>query len=244
MIVKASGRETFTVIANTALRDARLSYRARGVLAYLLSHREDWEVRIAQVTSQGKEGRTAIETALKELKRFGYYKQVTHHGTGGRFESATTVYEIPVPVEPPTASLSSEDPETGSPVSETQAVRSTYEEEPTKNELLKNESSEELQGEELQGEVDERDIKRSETELLKVLSEHGGFDDVVWYLSNPSLHKSRVNSSWMFLGLLESALVTVGYPRPSTPEEQAELFNVKQRIINRDLTLSEALAAA
>ncbi|MDF2712231.1 MAG: hypothetical protein K0R62_7883 [Nonomuraea muscovyensis] len=78
--------DNFALIANGALRKSTLSFRARGLMAYLLSLPPGWKTSIRQLAEQGTEGRDAIATALNELIEAGY---VTRTGVrkGGRFES-------------------------------------------------------------------------------------------------------------------------------------------------------------
>ena len=64
----------FTMIPNDTLRDERLSFKARGLLALVLSNRDDWEITAGTLGEKGKEGRDAIRGALNELKELGYAK--------------------------------------------------------------------------------------------------------------------------------------------------------------------------
>jgi hypothetical protein len=59
-------------IARHVLQDERLSYRARGVLASIMSRPDGWRTSAEQLAKQGKEGREAIRAALKELETVGY----------------------------------------------------------------------------------------------------------------------------------------------------------------------------
>jgi len=54
------------------LRDVRLSYKARGLLAELLSHAIGFVVSIDRIARSGRDGRDAIASAIKELESFGY----------------------------------------------------------------------------------------------------------------------------------------------------------------------------
>ncbi|MFH8405337.1 hypothetical protein ACH4FX_11275 [Streptomyces sp. NPDC018019] len=83
----------FTVLPNSTLNDERLSFRARGILAWLISKPDNWQVRITAIAAAGKEGREAVAEAVRELKRFGYYRVVTERGPGGRFVRFTEVYD-------------------------------------------------------------------------------------------------------------------------------------------------------
>lgn len=69
-------RDHFTVIQNTVLRDSRLSFRARGILCVLFSHRDGFYVT-AQTLTDGSpsEGRDAIRTALTEIEDVGYLRR-------------------------------------------------------------------------------------------------------------------------------------------------------------------------
>lgn len=76
----------FTQLPNDWLRDDRLSYRARGLLASIMSHEHGWEVTTEALVKGGSEGRDAILKALKELEDAGYLKRVQSR-SGGRFSS-------------------------------------------------------------------------------------------------------------------------------------------------------------
>lgn len=80
----------FTQLPNTWLRDESLSFRARGVLALLMSHENGWHVTLKALASASpNEGIDALRTAVNELERFGYLKRVTLKGRYGKFEGTT-----------------------------------------------------------------------------------------------------------------------------------------------------------
>ena len=63
----------FAQIANAALRDNRLSFAARGILAHVLSHSGVWDAgRDYLVSESPTEGQKAVQRALNELTRYGY----------------------------------------------------------------------------------------------------------------------------------------------------------------------------
>lgn len=71
-IVKREKSKNYTTISNVFLRDKALSIKAKGLLAVIMSLPEDWEFTINGICSVLKEGRTAIYSAIQELKDCGY----------------------------------------------------------------------------------------------------------------------------------------------------------------------------
>jgi len=64
--------ERFVQIRQSMLRDPLLSARAKGVLCYLKSHLDGYELSKEAVLRSFTEGRDALQQALKELKTHGY----------------------------------------------------------------------------------------------------------------------------------------------------------------------------
>lgn len=86
----ATGTDGF-MLRYAAMQDSALSYRARGVLAAVLSHSATWRVDAEWLASQGKEGRQAILPALRELQARGYLSRTRIRDPRGRLR---TVWEI------------------------------------------------------------------------------------------------------------------------------------------------------
>lgn len=62
----------YTQLPNRWVRDGRLTLKARGLLAQLLSHRAGWRVNVAALVEANPEGRDAIRGAIVELETHGY----------------------------------------------------------------------------------------------------------------------------------------------------------------------------
>jgi hypothetical protein len=87
--------EKYTQVPNGWLRDKRLSRRARGLLAELLSHRPGWRVTVESLVNSGPEGRDAIRTALHELQEHGYLTVVVRQSAGGKLDGHDYVLTDP-----------------------------------------------------------------------------------------------------------------------------------------------------
>lgn len=78
-------QDDFAIISNAAMRDARLSIRARGLLAILSTHADGFEVSVRGLQTPA-ERRDAVLTAVRELEGLGYLvRDPDRRGPGGRF---------------------------------------------------------------------------------------------------------------------------------------------------------------
>jgi DNA-binding MarR family transcriptional regulator len=93
MIVKGKHKAEFFQMNNTPVQDPGLSWAAKGLLAYLLSLPEVWDVHLRDLFCRSASSRVATETALKELIGAGYVKKI--QGENKRRDTKYTVYEDP-----------------------------------------------------------------------------------------------------------------------------------------------------
>lgn len=78
----------FTQIPNTWLRDERLSLRAKGLLAQLLTHSEGWSVTMRSLAGLNGCGRDAVRSAVRELEEAGYLTRRQDRAETGEFAEA------------------------------------------------------------------------------------------------------------------------------------------------------------
>ena len=97
---KGSGRPYFTMTLGAA-QDDRLSFEARGLLCYLLSKPDDWEVKIDDLKRAGNCGRDRIYRILEELLAAGYLERIQERDEQGRWQPGVyLVHEVSIlPVE-------------------------------------------------------------------------------------------------------------------------------------------------
>lgn len=66
-VIKVKILKGFTILANVVLENPRLSFKAKGLWAYCMSRKEDWEFYVEQLATVSKDKEKAIYTALEEL---------------------------------------------------------------------------------------------------------------------------------------------------------------------------------
>ncbi|WP_058639029.1 hypothetical protein [Pseudomonas parafulva] len=77
-IVRLPRRDRYAIISSSCIEDKRLSWEARGMLIYLLSKKDNWEVKITDLKNQTKDclgvrsGRDKVYKLIKELRCAGY----------------------------------------------------------------------------------------------------------------------------------------------------------------------------
>ncbi|MCK5828529.1 hypothetical protein KAH43_08425, partial [Candidatus Bipolaricaulota bacterium] len=82
------------VIDRSMLEDPRLSFRAKGLLAYMLGHPGIDVSNKKLLTSVSLEGMDAINTALKELEDAGYFRQIQETAEDGSVHTLGLVYPV------------------------------------------------------------------------------------------------------------------------------------------------------
>ena len=95
MIRRAPNRHNYTVISNHAANDERLSFQAKGMLYYLLSKPDNWQISREHLSKVCTNGIASVRAILAELEKYGYIIRERKAGEHGRFEWECTVYEEP-----------------------------------------------------------------------------------------------------------------------------------------------------
>ena len=94
-VFKIEKNKNYTVMSNYHLRDRNLSYKAKGLLSFMLSLPEDWDYSINGLVAVSKEGVKAIKNILQELQRCGYLIINKKQNEIGQFEYEYLIYEYP-----------------------------------------------------------------------------------------------------------------------------------------------------
>jgi hypothetical protein len=72
-IITTSRREDpFSRVPKDILNDSSISWKAKGVLAYLIGKPKGWKTRVSDLVRHGPDGESSIRSALMELRKAGY----------------------------------------------------------------------------------------------------------------------------------------------------------------------------
>ncbi|MDI3407700.1 hypothetical protein [Streptomyces cavernicola] len=94
--VRRNRRHHYVQVESKTARDARLSFRALGVLTYCLDQSDSWNVRSEQLArGEGREGRDAVRKALHELAAHGYYRLEKRRFLDGKTAMGAAISEYP-----------------------------------------------------------------------------------------------------------------------------------------------------
>lgn len=96
--VNKSGKAAppFTRILNDPLQDERLSFKARGLLAYMLSKPDNFRFYIDELVRHTTEGKDSIRAGMKELEQLGYIHRYPVKNERGKIMSwELDIYESP-----------------------------------------------------------------------------------------------------------------------------------------------------
>lgn len=78
LVYKGIRQGNFTLIPNDILRNPNISSKAKVLLFIGLSNQDGWKSHKTMISSMMKEGENAIDSAIKELQRFGLMKKVRY----------------------------------------------------------------------------------------------------------------------------------------------------------------------
>ncbi|MDN5347402.1 MAG: hypothetical protein PWP65_966 [Clostridia bacterium] len=97
-IIRTEKRDApFVLIDKAFLADDRLSWKAKGLLAYFLSKPSDWRIYISDLVKQSKDGRDAVYAGLSELEKCGYLQRRKIRDKQGKIIGwENIVYERPI----------------------------------------------------------------------------------------------------------------------------------------------------
>lgn len=137
-IRKTKRKVNFTTVSNDFLQDANLSWKAKGMIVYILSLPPGWVLNISDLKNRSKDGRDSTAAGLRELMENGYCRRLILRSDGGtfggydyevsdikEFEPEQPETENPYTVEPQTGKPETENPKTDLPETENPTLINT-----------------------------------------------------------------------------------------------------------------------
>lgn len=95
--VQKNHENPYVMLDKFSVNDSGLSWKAKGLLAYLLSKPDDWQVYERDVIAHARDSRDSVRAGLKELEAAGYIQRAQARNESGRFaEKEYRVFERPL----------------------------------------------------------------------------------------------------------------------------------------------------
>ena len=102
--------ENFTILDNTLFKDESISWKAKGLLAYLLHLPNDWQIYLEDLKNRSTDGIDSTRSAMNELIEKGYIERQELRELGKFKGYEYTVLEKPISVKPKTEKPISDNP--------------------------------------------------------------------------------------------------------------------------------------
>ena len=100
-VFRIEKNKDYVVMSNHPLRDKRITLKAKGLMAFMLSNKDDWDYTLVGLSKALKEGISAIRSTVTELENYGYVSRRKLRDNKGKFiDIEYTIYEYPVSDSP------------------------------------------------------------------------------------------------------------------------------------------------
>ena len=109
-VIRVHKTKNYTVMANYHLRDKRLSFKAKGIMSFMLSLPDEWDYSVNGLSVFATDGRDGVREALRELEKTGYLKMGQSRSSGKFGKNEYIITEKPFTENPLTAKPSTAEP--------------------------------------------------------------------------------------------------------------------------------------
>lgn len=133
IILMSRREDPFARVPKSLLNDERLSWKAKGIISYLIGKPSDWKTNVKDISARSIDGTTAIRSALNELRKVGYARLDKIQDANGKVvEWIWKISDSPIFL-----------PDAGNPHLDNRGVDNRYltKKEVTKNEFTKSKES-------------------------------------------------------------------------------------------------------
>ena len=85
----------YVMIDSRPVMNKKLSFKAKGILTYLMSRPDGWEVSVEDLVNRSTDRKASVRAGMKELTKAGHMKYVTPRDKGRITGWIIEVYEVP-----------------------------------------------------------------------------------------------------------------------------------------------------
>lgn len=140
-IIRQKRERNYSVVSNEILEDTRMSFKARGLLIYMLSKPDDWKFYSEELVKHSdKDGISSIKTALNELEKCGYLKRIQKRAEKGKFGGQDWILNDSPENSPQVGFPLADNPSAEKPLAENRTLLSTDSTKYLNNQLLNSSS--------------------------------------------------------------------------------------------------------
>lgn len=79
----------WVLVPRNIMRDRNLSWKAKGIVAFMASHQEGFQVNRTFLEAAATDGKEALNSGLRELREAGYLTTEREHDEDGRFQGTS-----------------------------------------------------------------------------------------------------------------------------------------------------------
>lgn len=105
----------YGIVPNDLLNNPEISFKAKGLFAYIQSKPDNWNFSAKNIATQTKESIDGVRTGLVELEKHGYLVRTKYNKENGLLDIEYTLYSDPVTEKPTTDKPLTENPTTENP---------------------------------------------------------------------------------------------------------------------------------
>lgn len=94
--VSKNKENPYVIVNKNFINDESISWKAKGILLYLLSKPDDWRVYETDIVKHSTDGRDSVRSAIRELIKAGYIMREKVRNEKGRIVGSNyVVFEVP-----------------------------------------------------------------------------------------------------------------------------------------------------
>lgn len=92
-IYRVKKEAKYTMVSNEILQRIDLSWKAKGIMVYVLSLPNDWDIYLEEIMKHSTDGKAGFRSGWKELEKTGYVKRIPVREKGKIVKWETYIYE-------------------------------------------------------------------------------------------------------------------------------------------------------